>query len=191
MDRMASTVASVPTARSARPLPARPAAGRPRTAERARPARLLRAGATVSSAPERDARSAQVRCASPLARSSRGGAPAQGVRMQPAPRPARAADAGPLRLTRRGRLVVTVLVALLLACATVALSRTAAAAFGDAPVATTAVTVAPGDTLWAIAGRVAPGHDRRDVVATIAGLNSLNADAPLQAGEELLVPAAR
>ncbi|KAE8763323.1 LysM peptidoglycan-binding domain-containing protein, partial [Georgenia thermotolerans] len=51
------------------------------------------------------------------------------------------------------------------------------------------VTVAAGDTLWAVASEVArPGEDVRDVVATIAALNDLG-EHQLRAGQQLLVPA--
>ena len=52
------------------------------------------------------------------------------------------------------------------------------------------MTVAAGDTLWAVASDVArPGEDVRDVVASIAALNDLG-DHELRAGQQLLVPAA-
>jgi predicted Zn-dependent protease len=50
------------------------------------------------------------------------------------------------------------------------------------------VTVAPGETLWSIAGQVAPGADRRDTVHRIVDLNALR-DAQLQVGQRVAVPA--
>jgi len=52
------------------------------------------------------------------------------------------------------------------------------------------VTVAPGDTLWSIAGEVAPDSDRRDTVAEIVELNALGGST-VQAGQRIAVPAGR
>jgi Tfp pilus assembly protein FimV len=46
--------------------------------------------------------------------------------------------------------------------------------------------VEPGDTLWSIARRVAPGHDPRPVVDALEEANDLHGG--LQAGQELSVP---
>jgi Tfp pilus assembly protein FimV len=43
----------------------------------------------------------------------------------------------------------------------------------------------PGDTLWSIARRVAPGHDPRPVVDGMVEANDLHGS--LQAGQELVV----
>jgi LysM repeat protein len=48
--------------------------------------------------------------------------------------------------------------------------------------------VLPGETLWEIAGEVAPGVDRRVTVAQIVKLNDL-ASAEVHAGQRLAVPA--
>jgi LysM repeat protein len=48
--------------------------------------------------------------------------------------------------------------------------------------------VLPGETLWGIAGEVAPGVDRRETVAQIMELNDL-ASAEVRAGQRLAVPA--
>lgn len=92
-----------------------------------------------------------------------------------------------LRLTRRGRVAVWVLA--LAVAAGVGLSAQSATA--DAPGAALPVetrVVAPGETLWQIAGEVAaPGADLRDVVAELVDLNGLGG-AGLQAGQEILVP---
>ncbi len=99
-----------------------------------------------------------------------------------------------LRLTRRGRIVLTSVVALPLA-AVVAFATLnggmASAARGDAAAVTATfetVVVAPGETLWAIAGQVAPAADPRDVVDAIVRLNALNS-ASVIAGQELAIPA--
>ncbi len=52
----------------------------------------------------------------------------------------------------------------------------------------TAVTVAPGQTLWQIAGSIAaPGEDVRDVVDLLMSLNEMSVP-DLVAGQQLLVP---
>lgn len=56
------------------------------------------------------------------------------------------------------------------------------------PTGWAAVTVAPGDSLWAIAGRAATGDDRRDVVGRIVARNGL-VGTEIAAGDALLVPA--
>jgi LysM repeat protein len=52
------------------------------------------------------------------------------------------------------------------------------------------VTVAPGDTLWSIAGEAAPGVDRRDTVHRIVELNAL-AGPELSVGQRVAVPVNR
>lgn len=104
----------------------------------------------------------------------------------------------PLRLTRRGRvLVLLVLIALL--CAAFMVGRTASRAAEPAgPLAavqgmasspiTTRTVVDPGETLWSIARRIAPARDPREVVAQLRRLNDL-ATGGLQAGQQLVLPA--
>ena len=62
---------------------------------------------------------------------------------------------------------------------------------GHRPGATAAQTrtivVQPGQTLWSIAGDVAPGADRRDTIARIVELNALPSTA-VSAGERIAVP---
>jgi hypothetical protein len=98
-----------------------------------------------------------------------------------------AGQARPLRLTRRGRLVIT---ATLTAAGIGATMFTGAVSLAGtqaqhAPVRY--VTVAPGDTLWSIAGEAAPGEDRRDTVHRIVDLNALR-DASLSVGQRVAVP---
>jgi hypothetical protein len=97
----------------------------------------------------------------------------------------------PLRLTRRGRLVVRLLggAGLLLVVAVGVLTGPSALAgpeSGRVPVAQRVVL--PGETLWGIAGEVAPGADRRETVAQIMELNGLSS-AEVTAGTRLSVPA--
>jgi hypothetical protein len=63
-----------------------------------------------------------------------------------------------------------------------------AAAGTPAPPATRIVVVEPGQTLWSIAGQVAPGADRRDTIARIVELNGLPS-TDVAAGARIAVPA--
>jgi len=97
----------------------------------------------------------------------------------------------PIRLTRRGRVVVrggglllagaAVLVGLL------ALTRPAEAGSQVHRVPVTYRTVLPGETLWAIAGEVDPTSDRGDTIASIMELNALS-DPALAAGQRIALP---
>lgn len=90
-------------------------------------------------------------------------------------RPPSDRGAVPLRLTRRGVTVLAVLVAAL-AAGLVALAAVSApgpsAASRVHPPAT--VLVRSGDTLWSIAGRVAPGRDPRAEVDELTRRNHLS-----------------
>ena len=57
------------------------------------------------------------------------------------------------------------------------------------PAARRTYVVRPGDTLWSIAVRVAPGTDPRRIVAEMQAQNVVDAGA-LAAGQTLVVPAA-
>lgn len=111
-----------------------------------------------------------------------------------------------LRMTARGRRVLTAAVALPVAGALawgIIGSGTAAAVFGaDAPMPAESVTsetalvltsgfdtitIAAGDSLWTIAERVAPGSDPRDVVDALSRLNALESSA-LAVGDRLAIP---
>lgn len=95
-----------------------------------------------------------------------------------------------IRLTRRGRLVVLLLTTTLgLAAFSVVQASVHASPSADGPVVSQ-VTVQPGETLWAIATRVAPKADRRDTIARIVEINGLKGSA-IQAGQRIAVPATR
>lgn len=102
----------------------------------------------------------------------------------------------PLRLTRRGRALVRGLVALAVAAiAYLVLSLGTGAAVqaftqDAAPLATHAVVVQPGDTLWSIAARELPNVDPREGILRLRTLNAMEPADRLIAGSELLVPAA-
>jgi nucleoid-associated protein YgaU len=91
--------------------------------------------------------------------------------------------------TRRGRALVVLAVALLLTVA-FSLGRVSSSAAPDAgprPPRPT-VVVQPGDTLWQIAERAAPGADPREMVWRIAELNDLGHNPAIRAGQQLDLP---
>jgi LysM repeat protein len=93
-----------------------------------------------------------------------------------------------LRLTRRGRVVVIGLLATLLFVAFLAGRSGVSSAATQGPQSSyTQTTVQPGETLWAVAKRVAPKHDPRALVDQIRALNHLDS-ATLQVGQQLLLP---
>jgi len=110
---------------------------------------------------------------------------------QPAERPA---PLPPLRLTRRGKVVLIGIPLVLLAALLLSLAgffnspaKASDSALDLAVTPTVTVTVQPGESLWAIAGSVDPGRDARDVVADIVQLNNLTGGAVLP-GQQLYVP---
>jgi len=97
-----------------------------------------------------------------------------------------------LRLTRRGRRVLTALAAAPLVfavCAGVFAGGAALASREDSAPAGSfqTVTVTAGESLWSIAEDVAPTHDPRDVVDAIMRLNALDG-AQVHAGQRLAIP---
>ncbi|MGN6300007.1 MAG: LysM peptidoglycan-binding domain-containing protein [Angustibacter sp.] len=96
-------------------------------------------------------------------------------------------QAAPLRLTRRGRLALTGLLAAGGVTASLFVGGIGFAGTDAERPAVRYVTVAPGDTLWSIAGEVAPGQDRRDTVARILELNARETSG-LRAGDRIAVP---
>lgn len=105
------------------------------------------------------------------------------------PRVQRPTTAPVTRLTRRGRLLVSLAVLLLAVTGAVLLTGGGAALAGtDRPaVSHQQVTVQPGQTLWQIAERTAPGADPRETVQRILDLNGLHT-SEVQAGTALLLP---
>jgi hypothetical protein len=95
----------------------------------------------------------------------------------------------PLRLTRRGRVVVLAFF-VLLASAVGVLLATASRASNPAAESAPTVVVQPHDTLWSIAGRTVPGANPRAVVFEIRRLNGLP-DFTVHPGERLIVPVPR
>ncbi len=96
-----------------------------------------------------------------------------------------------LRLTRRGRVVMTTLVAgplVALALAT-ALNGGIASASSEPPSHSLEyVTVQAGQSLWGLAESIAPSSDPRDVISDIVRLNQLE-DSELHPGLRIAIPA--
>jgi LysM domain-containing protein len=92
----------------------------------------------------------------------------------------------PVRLTRRGVVVLTLLV-LAVGAGLVWLASASAPRAAAPPAAPRAVTVQPGETLWSIATRVAPQRDPRAEVAALQKRNQL-ADVELVPGQVLQIP---
>ncbi len=109
------------------------------------------------------------------------------VAARPTRRRVEAATDVPLRLTRRGRVVVFVL-AMGLGLAGMLGNQVANAGTPTPAVPVDTYTVRAGETLWNIALRLAgPGDDVRDVVDAVIALNDLPG-AGLAAGQQILLP---
>jgi LysM domain-containing protein len=114
-------------------------------------------------------------------------APARPVRRQPPP--GQVADP-PLRLTRRGKIVVAVAAALLAGGLSLVIAASAQAtshAPGAAQQGLAKVTVRPGQSLWSVAESADPNADTRAVIQQIVELNGLSADTVMP-GQSLWVP---
>ena len=112
----------------------------------------------------------------------------------PAARSGRQRDTpvAPLRLTRRGRVVIAIAAALLVTMVSLLLAGVAQATNnGPSPRAArqnlVQVIVRPGQSLWSVAESADPDQDTRAVIQQIIDLNSLNGDTVL-AGQQLWVP---
>jgi len=184
---------SVPSAAPA-PAPAAPSAAPTASAQTA--ARAQVAAPARPAAPARVAAAAQVAAPARVAPSARlarpGGTTARIVR--PAGVPARRRK---VRLTRRGRVVVWVLAALVAAAVLtpvwlIAATGAQAANHGLPPAAVHAgmrhVLVEPGQTLWSIAMAAEPTADPRVVTQEIMQVNALSSGVVVP-GESLWVPA--
>ena len=117
--------------------------------------------------------------------------PARGQTSRPEPARSQRGTV-PLRLTRRGRVVVAVAVALLLAALSLVIAASAQAT--NHPLAPhgaqqnlAQVTVRPGQSLWSVAETADPHADTRAVIQQIVELNGLSGDVVF-AGQRLWVP---
>jgi hypothetical protein len=129
----------------------------------------------VAPAPQR----AATRSAAPGA--TRPAEPVRAAQTASAVRPAR------LRLTRRGRVVLVVLPALLTLSAAFLAAAPGAAEAAPRVTPDRTVVVGTGDSLWTIAERIAPHTDPRTTVAALERANGLP-DGRVQAGATLVLP---
>ncbi len=102
------------------------------------------------------------------------------------------AAAAPLRLTRRGRVVVAAAAALLVSLLSLLATGAAQATSHSVPSRVadrnlTEVVVHPGQSLWSVAQSADPNADPQQVIQQIIELNGLTSDAIL-AGQRLWVP---
>ena len=195
---------SAPSAIEA-PAHERPSAGAPRqTGSARRPSRLRLVAGGASGAPGRrraDGPGQPVPSSCSIDRRVVSGAAVRGIvvgsdplRSRP-PQRRSAATRAPVRLTRRGRIVLG---GLTLACLTVAVLLITLLASGGAQATNHGqvgaglqgmhqVVVQPGQTLWSIAAAAEPTADTRMVVQEIMTANALDS-ADISAGQLLWVP---
>lgn len=95
-----------------------------------------------------------------------------------------------LRITKRGRAVLTALVATPLVAAALMLSLNGGGATATsvqgAPLET--VTVYSGQSLWVLAEEIAPQADPRDFISDVVRVNALDS-AQIHPGQQLEIPA--
>ncbi len=116
-----------------------------------------------------------------------GAAPGQPARHQP---PRAQVAPPPLRLTRRGKIVVALAAALLAAGLSLVIAVSAQATShspGTAQQGLARVVVRPGQSLWSVAESADPNADTRSVIQQIIQLNGLSVDTVLP-GQSLWVP---
>jgi hypothetical protein len=95
-------------------------------------------------------------------------------------------EAARMRLTSRGRAVARTLASVLVVAVLLVAPGLARGVGPDRPAPRVTYVVQPGDTLWSIARRVAPGQDPRPVVDRLIEANDVRGG--LQTGQELSIP---
>lgn len=99
-------------------------------------------------------------------------------------------DSTPMRLTRRGRIALGTVIAVPLLFGAYLVGVGASQADAEVSVTTVSfeyVTVMPGDTLWSIAGTIAPTADPQQVIDDIRRLNQLDSSV-VQPGQRIAIP---
>ena len=117
-------------------------------------------------------------------------APTRTARTAPARTAPAQATSGKLHLTTRGRRVIVALIVIpIIVAAFFAALNGGQAGAADVAISdsSTYVTVGAGESLWAIAERVAPHSDPRDVIDAITSYNHLEGD--VHAGQRIAIPA--
>ena len=111
----------------------------------------------------------------------------------PARTTALASSAAPLRITRRGRVLLLMsLVAVLFGSFSLGRANSEAAPEAGPAIAAASfdeTVVQAGESLWTVARRIAPDNDPRQVVAQIRALNKMEG-SQIQVGQLLLLPVA-
>ena len=113
------------------------------------------------------------------------------IRFSAPARPVRPTRPEPIRLNRRGRLFFGTLALAIALAVAYFLGFGASQAGADSTVSTVSfeqITVMPDDTLWSIAGEIAPNADTQQVIAEIVSLNQLDT-ATVQPGQRISIPA--
>ncbi|MEU4608069.1 LysM domain-containing protein [Kribbella sp. NPDC023972] len=102
------------------------------------------------------------------------------------------AEAPALRLTRRGRMLLTAVSVIVFGSAVVVLGLRVTGVLEPGPhfTHTVPVQVAPGQSLWSIAQETNPTQDPALVVEKIADLNKLGSAADVVPGQTLQIPIA-
>jgi LysM repeat protein len=98
------------------------------------------------------------------------------------------APPAPVRLTRRGRVVVFALLLCLAIGAVSAVAVASSAASAGTPPRHATTVVGAGDTLWGIATAWDPAGDPRETIAELRRLNGLSGST-VDLGQELILPA--
>ncbi|MCU1407076.1 MAG: conserved secreted protein [Glaciihabitans sp.] len=109
------------------------------------------------------------------------------------PREAQAVSTQPttrLRITARGRVVLTTIAALPVVAVAIALSLNGGGAVATATGSSTpleSITVMGGQSLWQLAEEIAPQADPREVIADLISINTL-VSAEVHPGQQLDIP---
>lgn len=101
---------------------------------------------------------------------------------------AAAIQSRPIRLTRKGRLAVTMTTGLLLIASFFIASGGAEASNTPSSASVIEVVVSPGDTLWSIAKAVRPNQDPRETIYDIKAINLISGSQVFP-GQKIQVPA--